>query len=425
VDSNVFHDLQWRGLVYDSVEGVEALLGREKVTVYNGFDATGDSLHVGHMVPLLALARLQRAGHHPIALAGGGTSMIGDPSGKSSERQLLTRAQVEANVESIKKQLEHLLDFEVKSNPARVMNNADWLSSLKLIDFLRDTGKHFTVNYMIAKDSVKTRLNREEGISFTEFSYMLLQSYDFLHLYQHHGCSLQTGGSDQWGNITAGVELIRRVTGQSVYAMVYPLITKSDGTKFGKTETGSVWLSPERTSPYRFYQYWLNTDDGDVIRYLKFFTFLSRPEIEDLAQTVMNRPEAREAQRRLAREMTALVHGQTGLAAAENASQALFGGDVTGLSAAEIEDIFADVPSTELPRQNFQGDGMAIPDLLVSAGAAQSKGEARRGIDQGGFYLNNQRVAGAQQTVTTADLLAGRFLIIRKGRKQYFLVKAR
>jgi tyrosyl-tRNA synthetase len=424
VESNVFEDLKWRGLLYDHIEGVDEMLGREKVTVYNGFDATADSLHVGHMVPLIALARLQRYGHHPIALAGGGTSMIGDPSGKASERQLLTRTQVEANVESIKGQLAHLLDFEVKSNPARVMNNADWLSSLNLIDFLRDTGKHFTVNYMIAKDSVKARLNREEGISFTEFSYMLLQSYDFLHLYQHEGCRLQTGGSDQWGNITAGVELTRRVTGTPVYGMVYPLITKSDGSKFGKTESGSVWLSPERTSPYRFYQFWLNTDDQDVVKYLKFFTFLPKVEIEELAQIVAERPESREAQRRLAREMTQVMHGQSGLAAAENASQALFGGDVTGLSQAEIEDIFADVPSVELPRQSFEGEGMPVPDLLVAADAAKSKGDARRSIDQGGFYINNERVTSAQQIVTTGEMLAGRFLIIRKGRKQYFLVKA-
>jgi tyrosyl-tRNA synthetase len=424
VESNVFQDLKWRGLIYDSVEGVDALLGRGKVTVYNGFDATADSLHVGHLVPLIALARLQRAGHHPIALAGGGTSLIGDPSEKASERQLMTRAQVEANVESIKMQLAHLLDFNIKSNPARIMNNADWLSSLNLIDFLRDTGKHFTVNYMVSKDSVKARLSREEGISFTEFSYMLLQSYDFLHLFQHEGCTLQTGGSDQWGNITAGVELTRRVNGTAVYGMVYPLITKSDGTKFGKTESGAVWLSPERTSPYRFYQFWLNTDDQDIVKYLKYFTFLSRPEIEDLAQAVVEHPEGRDAQRRLAREMTRLMHGQTGLEAAENASQALFGGDVAGLSPAEIEDIFADVPSIELPKQSFEGAGLPVPDLLVSAGAAQSKGDARRSIDQGGIYLNNQRIAGAQQAVTTSDLLAGRFLIIRKGRKQYFLVKA-
>jgi tyrosyl-tRNA synthetase len=425
VETNVFEDLKWRGLIYDSIEGVDALLGRQKVTVYNGFDATADSLHVGHLVPLVALARLQRYGHHPIALAGGGTSMIGDPSGKASERQLLTRTQVEANVEAIKLQLAHLLDFEVKSNPARVMNNADWLSSLNLIDFLRDTGKHFTVNYMIAKDSVKARLNREEGISFTEFSYMLLQSYDYLHLYQHEGCTLQTGGSDQWGNITAGVELTRRVTGTPVYGMVYPLITKSDGTKFGKTESGSVWLSPARTSPYRFYQFWLNTDDQDVVKYLKFFTFLPKVEIAELAQSVVDQPERREAQRRLAREMTGIMHGQTGLEAAENASQALFGGDVTGLSPDEIEDIFADVPSIEIPRQSLEAAGLPMPDLLVSAGAAQSKGDARRAIDQGGIYLNNQRVTSAQQPVTTSDLLAGQFLVIRKGRKQYFLVKAR
>jgi tyrosyl-tRNA synthetase len=425
VETNVFEDLKWRGLIYDSIEGVDALLGRQKVTVYNGFDATADSLHVGHLVPLVALARLQRYGHHPIALAGGGTSMIGDPSGKASERQLLTRTQVEANVEAIKLQLAHLLDFEVKSNPARVMNNADWLSSLNLIDFLRDTGKHFTVNYMIAKDSVKARLNREEGISFTEFSYMLLQSYDYLHLYQHEGCTLQTGGSDQWGNITAGVELTRRVTGTPVYGMVYPLITKSDGTKFGKTESGSVWLSPARTSPYRFYQFWLNTDDQDVVKYLKFFTFLPKVEIAELAQSVVDQPERREAQRRLAREMTGIMHGQTGLEAAQNASQALFGGDVTGLAPDEIEDIFADVPSIEIPRQSLEAAGLPMPDLLVSAGAAQSKGDARRAIDQGGIYLNNQRVTSAQQPVTTSDLLAGQFLVIRKGRKQYFLVKAR
>jgi tyrosyl-tRNA synthetase len=424
VESNVFEDLKWRGLVYDHIEGIDRLLATEQVTVYNGFDATADSLHVGHLVPLIALARLQRYGHHPIALAGGGTSMIGDPSGKATERALLTRAQVEANVDAIKVQLAHLLDFEAKSNPARLLNNADWLSSLNLIDFLRDTGKHFTVNYMVAKDSVKARLQREEGISFTEFSYMLLQSYDYLHLYQHQGCTLQTGGSDQWGNITAGVELIRRATGSGVYGMVYPLITKSDGTKFGKTESGSVWLAPERTSPYRFYQFWLNTEDSDVVKYLKFFTFLPKTDIEELAQAVVERPEGRDAQRRLAREMTALMHGQTGLAAAENASQALFGGDVTGLSAAEIEDIFADVPSIEMPRHNFEDGGMLVPDLLVGAGAAQSKGEARRGIDQGGFYLNNQRVAGVGQAVTTNELLAGRFLVIRKGRKQYFLVKA-
>ncbi|MHB1449100.1 MAG: tyrosine--tRNA ligase, partial [Bellilinea sp.] len=298
---DVFEELKWRGMVYDYVEGVQDLLAREKVTIYNGFDATADSLHIGHMVPLIALARLQRFGHHPIALAGGGTTMIGDPSGKAAERKLITRQEVEANVDSIKKQLAHFLDFDVKANPARVMNNADWLLELNLVNFLRDIGKHFTINAMINKESVKTRLEREEGLSFTEFSYMLMQSYDFLHLYQHEGCKLQTGGSDQWGNITAGAELIRRAIGGSAYGMVYPLITKADGSKFGKTESGSVWLSAERTSPYRFYQFWLNTDDRDVVPYLKYFTFLSQAEIQEQEQAVAARPEQREAQRRLAR----------------------------------------------------------------------------------------------------------------------------
>ncbi|RPI25753.1 MAG: tyrosine--tRNA ligase, partial [Chloroflexota bacterium] len=356
MENNAFEELKWRGLVYDCVEGVQDLLARETVTIYNGFDATADSLHVGHLVPLIALARLQRYGHHPIALAGGGTSMIGDPSGKATERQLLSRQQVEANVESIKRQLAHFLDFESKSNPARLINNADWLLSLPLVDFLRDTGKHFSVNYMISKDSVQTRLQREEGISFTEFSYMLLQSYDFLHLYEHENCRLQTGGSDQWGNITAGVELIRRAKGGSAFGLVYPLITKADGTKFGKTESGTVWLSPQRTSPYRFYQFWLNADDKDVVNYLKFFTFIERPEIEALAAAVSEHPEQREAQRTLAREMTAVVHGKDALEKAEQAAQVLFGGEISGLSAADIAEIFADVPSGQVERAQLEGE---------------------------------------------------------------------
>lgn len=421
--SNAFEELKWRGMVYDCIEGAQNLLAKEAVTVYNGFDATADSLHVGHLVPLLALARLQRFGHHPIALAGGGTSMIGDPSGKSAERNLLSHEIIEANVESIKNQLGQFLDFEVKSNPARLLNNANWLMSLPLIDFLRDTGKHFTVNYMIAKDSVRNRLEREEGLSFTEFSYMLLQSYDFLHLHDVEGCKLQTGGSDQWGNITAGVELVRRVRGSQVFGMVYPLITKSDGTKFGKTESGSVWLKPERTSPYRFYQFWLNTDDRDVVNYLKFFSFLSQTEIEALAATVAEHPEQREAQRVLAQEVTGLVHGPTALSRAEQASQALFGGDITGLPGEDIQDIFAEVPSSELPKTQLEGEGLRIVDLLVNTGFMKSKGEARRAIAEGGVYLNNQRVAEPNQTTTLNKLLDGRFLVLRRGRKNYHLIK--
>jgi tyrosyl-tRNA synthetase len=423
MEINAFEELKWRDLVYDYVDGVQDMLMRRKVTIYNGFDATADSLHVGHLVPLIALARLQRFGHHPIALAGGGTSMIGDPSGKASERQLLTVEEIEANVEAIKKQLAQFLDFETTINPARVRNNADWLMALNLVEFLRDTGKHFTVNYMVAKDSVKSRLEREDGISFTEFSYMLLQSYDFLYLHEHEGCDMQTGGSDQWGNITAGVELVRRVRGDAVYGLVYPLITKADGTKFGKTETGTVWLAPERTSPYRFYQFWLNADDRDVVKYLKFFTFLDRETIADLERAVLEEPEQRRAQYRLAQEMTRLVHGETALGRAEQASQVLFGGEIGGLSAEDIQDIFAEVPSSDLPKAQLEGQGLNVVDLLTNSGVASSKGDARRTISGGGMYLNNRRIDDADLSVSLEDAIEGRFLVLRKGRKNYHLVK--
>jgi tyrosyl-tRNA synthetase len=420
---NAFEELQWRGLVYDYIEGTPELLTRGPVTIYNGFDATADSLHVGHLVPLLALGRLQRFGHRPIALAGGGTSMIGDPSGRTSERLLLSSEQIAANVEAIKPQLARFLDFETNINPARVMNNAEWLLPLNLIEFMRDIGKHFTVNYMLAKESVKTRLEREEGISLTEFTYMLLQSYDYLHLFDSENCVLQTGGSDQWGNITAGVDLIRRVRGKPAYAMVYPLITKADGTKFGKSETGTVWLSAARTSPYRFYQFWLNTDDKDVINYLKYFTFLPKEEIEALAVQTEEHPEAREAQRVLAQQVTEMVHGPEALERARQASQVLFGGELRGLSAAEIEDIFAEVPSIEMPKNQLEGPGMNILDLSVTSGSAASKGEARRKIAEGGIYLNNERVTDVNACITLKNTLEGKFIVMRKGRKDYHLVK--
>jgi tyrosyl-tRNA synthetase len=421
--NNVFEELTWRGLVYDYSAGAEELLRTEKVTVYNGFDVTADSLHVGHMVPLMALARLQRFGHHPIALAGGGTTMVGDPSGKSSERQLLSREEIEANAESIKLQLAHFLDFDSKSNPARLMNNADWLMSLNLVEFLRDIGKHFTVNTMLTKDSVKTRLEKENGLSFTEFSYMLLQSYDFLYLNTHEGCVLQTGGSDQWGNITAGAELVRRVRGQPAYGLVYPLIVKSDGTKFGKTESGAVWLSEKRTSPYRFYQYWMNTDDRDVILYLKFFTWLSQEKIAELEGSVVSFPEQRLAQRTLAEEMTLMLHGQDALDHARQASQVLFGGEISGLTWAEIQDIFADVPSSELAGSQLEGNGMPVVDLLERSGVAKSKGEARRLIGEGGIYLNNRRVSETARSVTLKDVIDCQFMLLRRGAKNYHLLK--
>jgi tyrosyl-tRNA synthetase len=424
--TNIMDELRWRCLIYDQTEGLDELTSKNKITLYNGFDPTADTLHIGNLVPMMQLARWQRFGHTPIALAGGGTGMIGDPGGRSAERNLLPLEVIDANVESIKVQLKSILDFEVKSNPAQVVNNADWLRRLSLVDFLRDTGKHFTVNYMMAKDSVKSRLDREDGgISFTEFSYMLLQAYDYLHLFDTQNCVLQTGGSDQWGNILTGVELIRRVRGQRAHALVYPLITRADGTKFGKSVAGeSVWLSPQRTSPYRFYQYWLNTDDADAVTYLKFFTWLDQWRIAELEAQLIDRPEAREAQRMLAREVTRMVHGETALAKAEQASQALFGGDIAGLDAADIEDIFAEVPSSEVAKDALS-DGLTVVDLLAGSGLATSKADARRAIQGGGIYLNNARVTDVAQPVGLSQTIDGRFLVLRKGRRQYHLVRVR
>ena len=419
----IFDELKWRQLVYDLTEGTQELLAGEPVTLYNGFDPTADSLHIGHLVPLLSLARFQGFGYTPIAVAGGGTGMIGDPSGKAEERQLLTKADVDANVEAIKGQLSRFLDFEAKSNPAKLVNNADWLLRLSLVDFLRDTGKHFTINYLLSKESIKTRLETESGLSFTEFSYILLQSYDYLHLHQRHGCVLQTGGSDQWGNITAGVELIRRVSGERAYGLVYPLVTRADGAKFGKSETGTVWLDPKRTSPYRFYQFWLNTDDRDVIKYLKYFTWLSQAEIQEQEALLEQSPEQRGPQRRLAQEVTRMLHSEDALAKAEQASQVLFGGEVTGLDAEDIQDIFAEVPSSDIPRHEIEGQGISLLDLLARTGLVSSKSEGRRLIDSGGIYVNNLQVQEVGQAVTLQNSIAGQFIVLRKGRKTYHLVR--
>ncbi len=421
---NVFEELKWRGLVYDFTEGLPEALVKEQLTIYNGFDPTAVSLQVGNLVALMGLARLQRVGGHtPLALAGGGTGLIGDPSGKTQERQLLTKEDVEANVEAQKKQLAKFLDFESKSNPARIVNNVDWLGSLSLMDFLRDTGKHFTVNYMIAKDSVKSRLSREDGISYTEFSYMLLQAYDFLHLYKHENCAVQCGGSDQWGNITAGTELIRRAVGGKAYGLVFPLITNSEGVKFGKSESGTVWLDPKLTSPYRFYQFWLNQDDRDVLMYLKIFTWLTQENIAELEQKMTDAPEKREAQRTLAQEMTRMVHDETALVKAEQAAQVLFGGDIAGLSADDIQDIFAEAPSSKVAKAQFAGDGYTAIDLLADTGMASSKGEVRRLIQGGGIYVNNSRVTDIGQTVSLDASIEGKFFVLRKGKKNYHLVQ--
>ncbi|MBQ6342799.1 MAG: tyrosine--tRNA ligase [Anaerolineaceae bacterium] len=424
MNSSIYDELKWRGMIHDQIDGVEKLLSEKKVTLYNGFDPTADSLHVGHMVPLIALARFQRYGHYVLALAGGGTCMIGDPSGRSAERNLLSRDEVMHNVECIKKQLAHFLDFDVKENPAKIVNNMDWLGEISMLDFLRDTGKYFTINYMMSKDSVKNRMDRESGLSFTEFSYMLLQSYDFLHLHNEMGCELQCGGSDQWGNITAGTDLIRKQTGDAVYGLTYPLIKKSDGTKFGKTAGGAVWLDPKRTSPYKFYQFWLNTDDNDVIHYLKFFTFYDEEKINGLEAETREHPEARAAQKALAVEMTRMMHGETAVANAQQASQALFGGDIIGLSADDIHDIFSEVPSFDMPAESFGGEGINVVDVLTGTGFLKSKGEARRGIQEGGVYVNNNRVTDSAMNITISNFIDGKYLVLRRGKKNYFLVKA-
>ncbi|HRY20052.1 MAG TPA: tyrosine--tRNA ligase [Flexilinea sp.] len=421
--NSIYGELKWREMIYDSMDGLEELLEKEKVTLYNGFDPTADSLHVGHLVPMLALARFQRYGHHVIALAGEGTGMIGDPSGRSDERNLLSAEEAHYNVEKIKRQLAKFLDFEIKSNPARIMNNGDWLLDLKLIDFLRDTGKYFTVNSMMAKDSVKSRLSRESGLSFTEFSYSLLQAYDFYHLFVTENCVLQTGGSDQWGNITAGCELIRRKTGKNAYGLTYPLVKKKDGTKFGKTAGGAVWLDPERTSPYKFYQFWLNTDDADVIPFLKYFTFFDRQKIDELEFATRKNPEDRAAQKALAVEMTKMMHGETALDKAMQASEALFGGEINGLSAADIKEIFADVPSGVIAADSMNGEGLPIVNLLSDCGFMKSKGEVKRAIAEGGVYINNHRVTDVNTSIRKDQFIEGKYLVLRRGKKNYFLLK--
>jgi tyrosyl-tRNA synthetase len=421
---NVYEEFQWREMIYDASVGLEEVLASQRVTGYNGFDPTAASLHVGHLLPIMGLVRLQQHGHTPIALVGGGTGMIGDPSGKTEERQLLSKEQIEYNVAGIKAQLSRFLDFESKTNPAMLINNADWLVPARLVDFLRDVGKHFTVNYMLAKESVKRRFEEGEGISFTEFSYILLQAYDFLLLYDRFSCTLQMGGSDQWGNILAGIELIRKMRGVRTYGMVFPLLTTTSGIKFGKTEAGSVWLDPKLTSPYRFYQFWLNTDDRDVVKYLKFFTMLDQREIAELEISVSVAPEKRVAQRRLAEEVTRMVHGESNLRKAIQASQVLFGGEIADLSAADIQDIFAEVPSSEMPRTSFEGDGIPLVDLVVVYGFAPSKGRARRLIEEGGIYVNNRRVSDVQVRIGLSALIEGQYLVLRKGAREYHLIRA-
>lgn len=421
--TNVFDEFQWRGMVYDATEGVSELFGRERVTAYIGFDPTASSLHVGSLLTVMGLARLQRFGHVPLAIVGGGTGMIGDPSGKSQERVLLSMDQVAANVTGIRQQLERFLDFSPGPNSARIVNNLDWLGSIDLLSFLRDAGKHFTVNYMLQKESVQRRLEAEDGISFTEFSYLLLQAYDFLQLFDRYGCAVQMGGSDQWGNITAGIDLIRKLRAAKSHGLVWPLLKTSSGAKFGKTESGTIWLDAARTSPYRFYQFWFNTDDRDVVSHLKLFTFMSRAEIDALALASSETPERRDAQRTLARAVTELVHGADQLARAERASALLFADDLTAYAVDDVLAVFDDVPSIEISGSELEDGGALLIDLLARAQIVPSKAEARRLLQSGGIYLNNRRVADLQHRVERAQAIEGRLLVVRKGARQNHLIR--
>ncbi len=423
----LLEELQWRGLVYQHTDGLVEALNAGPLSGYAGFDPTAPSLHVGNLVPVMGLVHLQRHGHRPVVLVGGGTGLIGDPSGRASERPLASRDEVAANTNAILGQLERFMDFDGPSG-AIMRDNADWLTRLGAIEFMRDVGKHFTVNYMLQKESVKTRL--DGGISYTEFSYMLLQAYDYLELWRRDGVRLQLGGSDQWGNITAGIELIHRAEGTDAkgHALTLPLVTTASGAKFGKSEAGAVWLDPDRTSPYRFYQYWINTDDRDVGRYLRYFTLLSRDDIQALDEATTSRPEQRESQRALAREMTRRLHGEDGLRAAEEVSGFYFGGlEPRALSAGALAQLRGDTPFAEVRTPDVGGETAGQLDvckLLTAAGIAKSNGAARRLLEQGGVSVNKRKLAASERYVNEADvLLAGRYVILGKGKREYALVQ--
>jgi len=419
--TTLYDELSWRGLVYDATEGVQEAFAREHVTAYIGFDPTASSLHVGNLLVLMALARLQRFGHSPIAIAGGGTGLIGDPSGKSQERSLLSNEQLEQNLAGIKAQLARFLDFEVSTNPARLVNNADWLGACDLLGFLRDTGKYFTVNYLLQKESVNRRLESEDGISYTEFSYLLLQARDFLELFDRFGCTLQMGGSDQWGNITAGIDLIRKLRAKKAHGLVLPLVTSASGVKFGKTEAGAVWLDPGRTPPFAFYQFWLNTDDRDVVAYLRYFTFLDREAIVALEHAHAEAPEKREAARVLAREVTTLVHGADEAVKAEHGAATLFSGELGAMAAGELLRVLGDVPSTTVSAGELAQH--ALPKWLATVGLASSSSEATRLIRGGGIYVNNQRATDEKKRLSRDDAIGGEIIVLGKGQRQKHVLR--
>ncbi|HCD3935475.1 TPA: tyrosine--tRNA ligase [Staphylococcus aureus] len=413
----LIEDLKWRGLIYQQTDeqGIEDLLNKEQVTLYCGADPTADSLHIGHLLPFLTLRRFQEHGHRPIVLIGGGTGMIGDPSGKSEERVLQTEEQVDKNIEGISKQMHNIFEFGT-DHGAVLVNNRDWLGQISLISFLRDYGKHVGVNYMLGKDSIQSRL--EHGISYTEFTYTILQAIDFGHLNRELNCKIQVGGSDQWGNITSGIELMRRMYGQTdAYGLTIPLVTKSDGKKFGKSESGAVWLDTEKTSPYEFYQFWINQSDEDVIKFLKYFTFLGKEEVDRLEQSKNEAPHLREAQKTLAEEVTKFIHGEDALNDAIRISQALFSGDLKSLSAKELKDGFKDVPQVTL-----SNDTTNIVEVLIETGISPSKRQAREDVNNGAIYINGERQQDVNYALAPEDKIDGEFTIIRRGKKKYFMV---
>ncbi|WP_199615398.1 tyrosine--tRNA ligase [Paenibacillus alkalitolerans] len=417
--AELLEDLEYRGLVYQVTdrEGLLELMDGNRISLYCGFDPTADSLHIGSLLPILCLRRFQQAGHIPIVLVGGATGLIGDPSGRSTERSLNSADTVAEWTESLRRQLSRFVNFEAANNPAQIVNNYDWISKLDVISFLRDVGKNFTVNYMLAKDSVDSRLSG--GISFTEFSYMILQAYDFYKLHQEQGCTLQIGGSDQWGNITAGLELIGKSGGSKAFGMTLPLVVKSDGKKFGKSESGAIWLDRNKTSAYQFYQFWINTDDADVVKFLKYFTFLTREEIAALEREVAERPEKRAAQRALARAVTEIVHGAEAVESAEKITAALFSGDVRELSEDELVEALEGVPSTDL-----EGSAeISLTDLVISCGAASSRRQAKQDIESGAVYVNGERLTAIDTAVTPEHRLHGKYIVLRRGKKNYYLIK--
>lgn len=423
---SIIEDLDWRGLIADCTDKEELMkrLDSSPITLYAGFDPTADSLHIGNLVPLLALRRFQLAGHRPLALAGGATGLIGDPSGRTAERQLLTPEKLQHNIAKVKEQLGRVLDFGDGPNSAQLVDNATWIAPITFLEFLRDVGKHFSVNMMVAKESVRARMSeREAGISYTEFSYMLIQAYDFQHLRQEFDCELQIGGSDQWGNITAGIELCRKKLSAQTWGLTLPLVTNADGSKFGKSVEGAIWLDRSKTSVYRFYQYFIQTDDRDVIRFLKYFTFLSREEIEEIARRHEERPESREAHKTLAREVTTTIHGEPATRDAIAASEILFGGDLAGITEPSFAEVVAEAPVHAIASDEISGDGTLLVDLLARSGLSASKGQARKEIQQGGIYVNNVRETDIQRRLTSNDVLFTRYVLLRKGKRNYLVLK--